>query len=385
MSARTGGQNFEAFSNWCIKQNVEPPAKSSRHHVVSLSNDRRMIWERHHEFITLTWDCPLKNDSLRSLVKYACDNETEILASSAELVSLVQLKVLSISQNQKIDLDEFDPQTVCVSLINDGEALIASDFKVGEYDATRFVIFNKGIKPISMGAVVRQLLEVETYRMLALIGFVETQDIMPMIKEVEDRMIDLTGKIDDTGDVDTSRTLLKTLTKTASKLEAVSASSQFRISATSAYYQLVESRLKKLGGIAYGDYMSIEDFLARRLAPAMRTCISVEDRIAKASKKLSRATSLLRTKVDIQVEAQNNALLDSMDRRAKQQFHLQQTVEGLSIAAVSYYMVGLIGYLAKGSTDWTGISSSTITALSVPLVVATVWFLVRRIRKHYGE
>jgi uncharacterized membrane-anchored protein len=188
----------------------------------------------------------------------------------------------------------------------------------------------------------------------------------------------------ETGDLDTSRSLLKTITRLASQLEAVSVSSQYRMSATKAYYNLVNYRLGVLNSQPFQDRMSIEEFLGRRMAPAMRTCNGIEERIAIASKKLSRSANLLRTKVDIHVEAQNHDLLDSMDRRAKQQFRLQQTVEGLSIAAVSYYIVGLIGYLAKGSMAITGISSGVITALSVPLVLMLVWWLVRRIRKQHS-
>ncbi len=90
-------------------------------------------------------------------------------------------------------------------------------------------------------------------------------------------------------------------------------------------------------------------FLQRRVAPAMRTCRSVEERQANLSRKLTRATTLLRTWVDVEVEKQNRDLLASMNNRARLQLRLQQTVEGLSVAAVSYYVVGLIGYLAKGA------------------------------------
>ncbi|TIV89776.1 MAG: DUF3422 domain-containing protein, partial [Mesorhizobium sp.] len=75
---------------------------------------------------------------------------------------------------------------------------------------------------------------------------------------------------------------------------------------------------------------------------------SVEERQANLSRKLTRATTLLRTWVDVDVEKQNRDLLASMNNRARLQLRLQQTVEGLSVAAVSYYVVGLIGYVAKG-------------------------------------
>jgi len=105
------------------------------------------------------------------------------------------------------------------------------------------------------------------------------------------------------------------------------------------------------------------------------------------SRKLARATTLLRTRVDVELERQNRSLLQSMNRRARLQLRLQQTVEGLSVAAVSYYVVGLIAYLAKAAKD-AGLpvpSANITTGVAVPLVVLLIWWLVRRIRKHHGE
>ena len=122
------------------------------------------------------------------------------------------------------------------------------------------------------------------------------------------------------------------------------------------------------------------------MAPAMRTCRSVEDRLTNLSEKLARAATLLRTKVDVAVERQNRDLLHSMNKRAKLQLRLQQTVEGLSVAAVSYYVVGLIAYVVKGfEPKRFGVSDSVVTAIAVPFVVAAIWFVVRRIRRSHSD
>ena len=133
--------------------------------------------------------------------------------------------------------------------------------------------------------------------------------------------------------------------------------------------------------------LSMASFLVRRLAPAMRTCQAIEDRQALLSRKLARATTLLRTRVDVELEEQNRSLLESMNRRAHLQLRLQQTVEGLSVAAVSYYVVGLISYLAKAAKE-TGLplpDSNLMTGISVPLVVLVIWWTVKRIRQQHGE
>ena len=76
----------------------------------------------------------------------------------------------------------------------------------------------------------------------------------------------------------------------------------------------------------------------------MRTVASAEDRLRAMIERTRRAADLLRTRVDVERSAQNQALLERMDRRADLQLRLQHTVEGLSVVAISYYAVGLIGY-----------------------------------------
>ena len=133
-------------------------------------------------------------------------------------------------------------------------------------------------------------------------------------------------------------------------------------------------------------YETWNGFLKRRVAPAMRTCRSVEERQANLSEKLTRATTLLRTWVDVEVEQQNRDLLASMNNRARLQLRLQQTVEGLSVAAVSYYVVGLIGYLAKGVTILDhSVPPEIVTGASVPVVILGVWWAVRRIRRSHKD
>jgi len=76
-----------------------------------------------------------------------------------------------------------------------------------------------------------------------------------------------------------------------------------------------------------------------------------------------------------------------MDRRAKQQLRLQQTVEGLSVAAILYYLVGLVGYAAKGLRDGgVPLEPDLIAGLAVPVLGAVVlWVMRRKRRRLHGE
>ena len=128
---------------------------------------------------------------------------------------------------------------------------------------------------------------------------------------------------------------------------------------------------------------TLSAFLARRLQPAMRTCHMLQERQADLSVKLARAANLLRTRVDVEIERQNRDLLYSMNERTRLQLRLQQTVEGLSVAAISYYVVALLSYVFKAAHDagLMRLEAGTATALSVPVVLVAIALMVRRVRR----
>lgn len=120
----------------------------------------------------------------------------------------------------------------------------------------------------------------------------------------------------------------------------------------------------------------------------MATCRMVEERQGMLSRKLMRTAELLRTRIQFELEQQNRVVLSSMNRRASLQLRLQQTVEGLSVAAVSYYVVGLLKYLFEGAAKTGvlyGISPTLLTGLSVPLIIMLVWMVTRRIHHKFKE
>jgi uncharacterized membrane-anchored protein len=179
--------------------------------------------------------------------------------------------------------------------------------------------------------------------------------------------------------------LLADITVLAAELEANAALSLYRFGASRAYYNIVRERISSLNESGQPGFETIGAFLEKRLAPAMRTCQSIEERQANLSRKLSRATALLRSWIDVELEQQNSALLSSMNRRVKLQLRMQQTVEGLSVAAISYYIVGLFGYLVK-PLDGLGlpIKAGMMSALFVPVAIGFTWMVVRSIRKGHA-
>lgn len=163
-------------------------------------------------------------------------------------------------------------------------------------------------------------------------------------------------------------------------------STAYRFGASAAYYGIVQARIEELREERLEGLQTFAEFVERRLAPAMSTLDAVSDRLESMSQHLARVTQLLSTRVALTQQQDNRKLLAAMARRAKIQLRLQRTVEGLSIAAITYYLVGLIAYFAKG-TEVLGLplDAAIITAAAVPLVALALIVGLRRVRGGLGR
>ncbi|HET6519956.1 MAG TPA: DUF3422 domain-containing protein, partial [Geminicoccaceae bacterium] len=184
------------------------------------------------------------------------------------------------------------------------------------------------------------------------------------------------------GSADEERGLLDRLLELAASIERISAATSYRFRAARAYHALVERRTEELREGRLPGLQTVGEFMERRLLPAMRTCRATEDRLESLSQRLARASDLLRTRVDIAVQAQNRDVLRSVDQRARLQLLLQETVEGLSAFAITYYVLGILAYALDGLHGWyDGFDPHATVGLAAPVAFAIVWVMLRRIRK----
>jgi uncharacterized membrane-anchored protein len=300
------------------------------------------------------------------------------------LISAVRVEVRNAEDDRPELLKQFDPASLCCSDVKDGQAKVITDFQQNGDGLTSIIVIDNGMSVASRSALVQRLSDIETYRTLAMLGLPVAQSLSPALRRIEDGLAGITQQMKSRAK-DRSNNLLDDLSDLAAELEAGAALSLYRFGASAAYYEIVQERIKSLGEASVSGYETLGTFLERRLAPAVRTCVSVEGRQANLSRKLSRATILVRSWIDLEIEQQNSAVLASMNNRANLQLRLQHTVEGLSVAAVSYYIVGLVGYLAKGFEDWgPHFKAATVTSMAVPIAICLVWFLVKSIRKHHS-
>jgi uncharacterized membrane-anchored protein len=393
----TSGERGEAdrasLIAFCTQRRLTPPKPYERqHHVVFGSTGLR--WEQHSEFTTYTWELPSGGFPADAVpfhpAAVTLASPMGLLAQPGPLLVGVDLhlvaKAAAGAAPEKLAERLFDPASLAVAETGDGGALYASDFQADPAGFVRILVVDHGLGPPRAGALVQRVLEIETYRTLALLGLPQAQRLAPAISRIESRLAELTKAMQSTEGFEANHRLLDELTALAAELEAGAAGSLFRFGASRAYNEIVQLRLQTVGERPVAGFTTWSAFLARRMAPAMRTCTTIEERQANLSTKLARAANLLRTRVDVELERQNRDLLTSMDRRHQLQLQLQATVEGLSVAAISYYVVGLFSYVIHGANNaGLRLNPALATAAFVPVAVLLIWWVVRRIRRRHVD
>jgi uncharacterized membrane-anchored protein len=366
---------------FCRARGLHGPDPGTKHFRLSLGG-QSLRFEQHSEFATYTLEVP-------------GGEETPFLPAAGDLASafaglkqpgrhLVSVDLHLVRAVEETVLDSlFDPSSLAASTVLGGRAVVGCDF-LPINGFVRILVIDRGLDPASAGALAVRLLEIETYRILALLGLPEAQRRAPAVAEAETTLASISDSLVAGGGSDDHK-LLDRLTSLAAKVEADATAAAFRFGASRAYEGIVEQRLIAIGEAPVGMRPTIAAFLSRRLQPAMRTCHMLQGRMGDLSVKLARASNLLRTRVDVEIERQNRDLLHSMNERTRMQLRLQQTVEGLSVAAIGYYVVSLLSYVFKAAHE-TGLMKmepGVAAAISVPVALLGIWLIVRRIRRRH--
>jgi uncharacterized membrane-anchored protein len=255
-----------------------------------------------------------------------------------------------------------------------------TDLRIHEDGFGRLLILDRGMTAGQRGRALQRLLEMDTYRMLALLAFPVARSLIPTLTEVEQELASITAALVNAVEED-EPALLERLTRLAAQIESRQSETLFRFSAAVSYYDLVQRRIVELREERIQGLQTFREFTERRLAPAMNTCRSVTGRLEALSVRVAQATRLLSTRVELSSERQSQALLASMNRRAQLQLRLQETVEGFSIAAITYYTVGLVGHAAEG-LEALGLRVRPAIAMGVAIPIAALlaFFGLRLIR-----
>ncbi len=352
----------------------------SAKYAVLLMDGVTLVWERHTEFATYTLLRPGMTEDPFSPADFDPVRDRLYAGMPGEIIRSTQIALVAGDEwdPPRLDLTRwFAAEATVVCDVAGGLARIASDFRLNADGYGRLLVQDRGLQHDEAGQLILRLQELGNYRNMALLGLPLAQRLTPSVSQLEARLAELTHAVSERSSQDDQ--LLDELSFLSAELARLVAETRYRMSATRAYAQISEDRLGSLNiGVVRG-YQSLDDFTERRLIPAVRTCDSFSARLDDLSRRAAWTSDLLRTRIDIALARQNRDLLTSMDARTHLQLRLQQTVEGLSVVAISYYMVALIGHVIDAVP---GIPHDIALAATVPVVVALVAFALYRMRRH---
>jgi uncharacterized membrane-anchored protein len=372
------------FVRLCARYDVAPPAEGAKHFVQDLG-PFRVRWERHGEFCTYTFlrDEPFAEPFADPVINLVPRDWLDAIPGEVLIAAHVALEERDAPEREAAALSRlFNHHSLIGCGVAGGGAMMWTDLRVDQDGFTRFLVRDVDLHDRQAGRAVQRLLEIHTYSNMALLALPPAQDAGPQIARCDAALSDITRRLGILREGVDERALLGEITALAGEVERLEAATNYRFGAARAYYELVLARLTELREQRVDGFQRLSVFLDRRLGPALRTCEATGARQGALAARVARASNLLRTRVDVALEAQNQDLLQSMNRRAQLQLRLQATVEGLSVAAISYYVVGLIGYVAKALKS-TGLplDADVVSGVAIPFVVGTVWYGVRHVRR----
>jgi len=381
-AARDRAADFEHLIALLDRYAAPHPQPGATHYFGTIGK-HQLKWESHTEFVTYTifGEGTAATPFDAATFKMFPDDWLATAPGVRMTSALIRVEEFAGDDGivEKVT-DWFVPESLAMSRVLDDTAVIASDFRIDSQGHMRMAVFARpetGTRRV--GRVVQRLCEIETYKTMSMLGLARVRDLGPRLGAADTELTRLIEQM--TGETVNADTTLKSLLSVAAELEKILAQSSFRFGATGAYEALVNQRIEVLREHRFQGRQTFGEFMTRRFDPAMRTVKATEARLKTMADRAAQAGNLLRTRVDVDRSAQNQKLLESMDKRADLQLRLQRTVEGLSVVAISYYAVNLAIYVLGPVGREAGVSNILLTAVVTPVVVLLVWAIIRRIRK----
>lgn len=281
-----------------------------------------------------------------------------------------------------------DSAALMGATIGDGRsAALLTPLQLGADGFTRYYVLDFDLPPDQAAREAQRLCEIEAYRMLAMLGFPLAQQEAQRLGALEQELQTAVDAMSQAGAGGDDSQAFAALTRLAAEAEHAAARTRYRFSATRAYHAIVQQRLADLREQRMPGVQTLGGFLARRFAPAMAFVESTERRLSDLGERVNRALALARVRIEAQREQHNQELLRLQAERQHEQLRLQRTVEGLSVVAISYYALGLVGYMAKALQKLPGLpawvpGADALVAMAVLPVLAMVAWGLRSLRRH---
>ncbi len=356
--------------------------------------DYKVKWERHGEFTrySITQTLPAEfgwgqsDPDLSLILKLPVGWLASLPGKTISATQLALIGIESASDDEMLTKAKkwLGSDNIVAARIGAGYATAFTDFQLREDGFCRYLAVAESLSETRAGRVSSRLLELEIYRTMALLALPVARSLGPLLKAAEIQLADITTAMEHEQLTDSE--LLHQLIALAARVEGATAAHSFRFSATTAYQNLVRTRIEDLREKRLAGVQTFSEFLNRRFVPAMATIEATHSRLTNLSERIERSSALIRTRADIVREEQNQKLLEKLTDGQRLQLRMQQTVEGLSIAAISYYALGLVMYgLKAAKASGLGINTDIATGIAIPVVIAAVAYLTSKIRLKFNQ
>jgi uncharacterized membrane-anchored protein len=377
-------RTWEAVCALAERYGAPPPPLAAYHYGADLG-PFRLKWERHTEFTRFQFTAPGAGEDPFAEPAINAVPPDWLATLPGQVIAATHVALLPGGAGpldaEALSERLFAGNMLVGSATLGGAATALTDFRIHADGFSRMLVLDRSTTPRQAGRVVQRLLEIETYRMMALLAFPVARSLAPFLATQERELAAVAADLVAAGESD-EPLLLDRLTRLAAEIESRESENLFRFGAAAAYYELVRRRTAELRELRIEGLQTFQEFTERRLAPAMATCAAAAERQQSLSQRVARATQLLATRVDVTREKQNQALLESMNRRVKIQLRLQTTVEGLSVAALTYYVVALVGDVARAAKlAGLAIDPELAMGISVPVIAVLAALGIRSIRR----
>ena len=376
------GEVFSALIAWCEARGVAVPAAHTRQHTFARLKHPAfaVTFEFHNEFVTVSWTAEA-DDATGFPDDIGLD-----LVENLSLVSAVAIDILGDPGVPEDVLRGFNSASLCHVGIEDGRAEIATDLVEDENGFVHFDFAARELSPLRRSIIARRLLEVETYSKLTLLGLPPVRAAGSELNALEAEISDMLSSLPEIDDVGEARTAIAALNGLAQRVAVINDRLNYRVAASQAYGQIVSDRLRTLHDQSTGKGSNISVYVENRVGPALRTLAATEKRLQSAGRRIERAAVMLNARNGLELELQNSQILGTISRTARSQYRLQQTVEGLSVIAITYYLVGILGYTLAGPIHALHWDKEWVMAALTPLALLVVWISSRLVwGRHHKE
>ncbi|HEU0196912.1 MAG TPA: DUF3422 domain-containing protein [Nevskiaceae bacterium] len=341
----------------------------------------RLKWERHTEFLTLTMvTLPAQGVAWPAL--------PPVLAGVVETYSGLLINADQIcveaQSSWRGSVKAYGLSDPVGSSIGDQQAIVWSDLRLNENGLNRLLVLNHALDARRLGRMVRRLLEIETYRLMASLTLPIARSLQPDLTRFEQELVklsDANAAVAGEG----VKTLLANITRLSAQVTQMTARNRLRFSATEAYAELVFERITQLHEGRTEDCQRLGSFIGQRFRPTVRYCAATDRHLTSISHAVARLGDLLQARVQVEMEEQNGRILRNLSVRADTQIHIQRAVEGLSIIAISYYLFSLAHLFYEGlHTMGLDISPRSALLTGAPIVgviLAVVAYRIINVRR----